>query len=430
MPKPRKITLETPTARAKLTPRKASYFVRVSPHIALGYRRNESGFGSWSVRFADGSASGWLKKFGTADDLEPANNASVFSYDQAIAQARKLARGDTDAETDTASGFAPVTVDQALHRYEDDLKVRQGSIYNARMPRKHLSAALLAKPVSMLSANELKKWRDSLIGGELEDFSINRMLKCLRAALKLAARHDPRIANMDAWKTGLESLPDAVNDRNVILADKQVTAFVRAAYARDESGRKCKSGQFGALGLFVDTLAVSGARPSQASRLLVADLVAHAKAPRLRMPKSGKGGSKNRVARKAERFSVPITSALALKLKAATKGRAPDEPLLLQADGTPWGERPSDNYREDIREVVAAIGEDPDTVSLYALRHSSIVRALLLNVPVRIVAASHDTSVAAIEKHYSKYILEHSDDISRHALLHHEDADNVVSMAS
>ena len=65
------------TARAKLEPRKASYFVRVAPHIALGYRRNHSGFGTWSVRFADGSASGWLKKFGTADDLEPADNKHV-----------------------------------------------------------------------------------------------------------------------------------------------------------------------------------------------------------------------------------------------------------------------------------------------------------------------------------------------------------------
>lgn len=419
MPKPRKIALETPTARAKLTPRKASYFVRVAPHIALGYRRNASGFGTWSVRFADGSASGWLKKFGTADDLEPANNTSVFNYDQAIKQARTLARGEADVDAGNAGGFAPITVDGALTAYEDDLKARQGSIYNARMPRRHLSPALLAKPVALLSATELKKWRDSLIGGELADSSINRMLKCLRTALKLAARHDPRITNAEAWTTGLESLPDAVNDRNVILADGVVTAFVRASYARG-----------GALGLYVDTLAVSGARPSQASRLLVADLVADAKAPRLRMPKSGKGGSKNRIARKAERFSVPITSALALELKAAAKGRAPDAPLLLQANGEPWGDRPSDNYREDIREVVTAIGEDPDTVSLYALRHSSIVRALLLNVPVRIVAASHDTSVAAIEKHYSKFILEHSDDISRRALLHHENADNIMAMAS
>lgn len=193
MPKPRKIALETPTARAKLAPRKASYFVRIAPHIALGYRRNASGFGAWSVRYADGTASGWLKKFGGADDLEPADNKHVFSYDQAILQARKLARGEADAETTTevaATGFAPVTVDEALTAYRRDLEARQGSIYNASMPRKHLTAGLLAAPVALLTATELKRWRDSLIGGELQDSSINRMLKCLRAALNLAAKHD------------------------------------------------------------------------------------------------------------------------------------------------------------------------------------------------------------------------------------------------
>ena len=40
-------------------------------------------------------------------------------------------------------------------------------------------------------------------------------------------------------------------------------------------------------------------------------------------------------------------------------------------------------------------------------------------------------STKMIEKHYAKYITEHSDDISRHALLHHEPpaADNVVALA-
>ena len=199
-----------------------------------------------------------------------------------------------------------------------------------------------------------------------------------------------------------------------------MTAFVGAAYRREDR-----------LGLLTDVLAVTGARPSQASRLLVADLHVGAK-PRLTMPKSGKGGSRDRVARKAQRYSVPITPALALKLKAAAKGRKPDAPLLLRSDGSPWGERPSDNYREDIREVITAIKFDPDLVTLYALRHSSIVRALLKNIPIRIVAATHDTSVAYIEKHYSRFILEHSDDISRAALLHHEPAPasgNVVALA-
>ena len=54
---------------------------------------------------------------------------------------------------------------------------------------------------------------------------------------------------------------------------------------------------------------------------------------------------------------------------------------------------------------------------MYALRHSSIVRMLKVNVPIRLVASLHNTSTKMIEKHYSKYITEHSDDVSRHALL-------------
>ena len=88
----------------------------------------------------------------------------------------------------------------------------------------------------------------------------------------------------------------------------------------------------------------TGARPSQAARLLVEDLHGGAR-PRLAMPRSAKGGSKNRVARKAERINVPISEALAASLKAAAKGRAADAPLLLRADGQPWSKSPSDDYR-------------------------------------------------------------------------------------
>jgi hypothetical protein len=42
------------------------------------------------------------------------------------------------------------------------------------------------------------------------------------------------------------------------------------------------------------------------------------------------------------------------------------------------------------------------------------------------VSSLHDTSTKMVEKHYAKYITEHSDDVSRHALLHH---DNVVALA-
>jgi hypothetical protein len=38
----------------------------------------------------------------------------------------------------------------------------------------------------------------------------------------------------------------------------------------------------------------------------------------------------------------------------------------------------------------------------YALRHSSIVRGIRANLPIRLIAALHDTSVTMIERHYSR----------------------------
>jgi hypothetical protein len=122
---------------------------------------------------------------------------------------------------------------------------------------------------------------------------------------------------------------------------------------------------------------------------------------------------------------------LAQRLKAVVRGRADDAPLLLQSDGSPWPKHPGQHTHRLMDKIVTATGLGPE-VTMYALRHSSIVRMLLANVPIRLVASLHNTSVAMIERTYSRYITEHSDDISRKALLQHETpaGDNVVVLAS
>src|SRR5262249_23326120 len=114
------------------------------------------------------------------------------------------------------------------------------------------------------------------------------------------------------------------------------------------------------------------------------------------------------------------------------QGRAGDAPLLLRANGDRWGHGRRRHHRDDFRAVIEAAGLDPDEVTLYALRHSSIVRQLLANVPIRIVATLHDTSVKMIERPYSRHIASHGDDIARRALLETAEpptADNVVPLA-
>jgi integrase len=338
----------------------------------------------------------------------------VLTFHEAQDAAKKLARSD-----DGSADNAPIPVDGALKDYRRDLEARGANPYNAEHPRLHLTPALLSKPVALLAATELKKWRDGLLG-TMAPATINRLCRCVCAALELAAQHDQRVKNREAWEIGLANLPNAQEARNVILPDDKVHEFVTAAYGLDH--------QFG---LLTDTLANTGARPSQAVRLRVEDLHDHPVRPKLMMPKSAKGGGRNRSAKKAERYSVPITVQLAVRLTLAAKGRAVGAPLLLQSDGRPWDNNPGQNYHRQVDKVVTAIGFDPAKVTMYCLRHSSIVRMLLQNVPIRLVASLHNTSVAMIEKHYSKYITEHSDDVSRRALLHHEPpaADNVLALA-
>ena len=203
----------------------------------------------------------------------------------------------------------------------------------------------------------------------------------LSAALTLAAQHDKRIKNGAEWELGLAVLPDAQEARNAIISDDKVRDFVATAYGLDH--------QFG---LLTDTLAITGARPSQAVRLRVEDLHDHPVRPKLMMPKSGKGGGRFRAEKKIERYSVPITVQLAAKLKEAAKGRADDAPLLMQSDGRRWHKYPGQHCHRQIDKVVTAIGLDPADVTMYALRHSSIVRQLKLNVPIRLVASLHNTS--------------------------------------
>jgi integrase len=407
--------LESRSARLRLKIRRRPYSgPSLARGIALMYRRNKTN-GTWVLKASNGHGAYWTKAFALADDFEDADAKNVLTFYQAQDQAKKLARGDDGGPDD-----APISVDSALKAYRCDLEAREANPYNAEWPRLHLTSALLGKPVALLTSAELKKWRDGLLG-TMAPATINRLCRCLCAALEQSKQSDKRIQNREAWQTGLAGLPNAQEARNVVLSDDKVLEFVATAYVADHQ-----------LGLLTDTLAITGARPSQAVRLRVEDLHDHPLRPKLMMPKSAKGGGRNRSAKKVERYSVPITRALAVRLKAAAKGRAAEAPLLMQSDGRPWDRNPGQNYHRQIDNVVTVIGLDPAEVTMYCLRHSSIVRMLLRNIPIRLVASLHNTSVAMIEKHYSRYITEHSiDDITRAGLLSEPApaADNVVALA-
>lgn len=67
-------------------------------------------------------------------------------------------------------------------------------------------------------------------------------------------------------------------------------------------------------------------------------------------------------------------------------------------------------------------------MTIYALRHTNIVRQLLAGVPIRLVAVAHDTSALMIERTYSRHIGEHGEEMIRATLVDTEPeaAENIV----
>jgi integrase len=371
--------LETRSARLRLPIRGKPYFIKLARGLALGYRRTKTA-GTWVLRVTQDGAD-WTDKIGTADDHEEAG-PGVLTYDEAQARARIVARGGEPNGDNSVEG--------ALKRYEADLNTRGGDVNNAQRARCHLTEKLGRKAVGALTSGELRAWRDGL-KTKMTAASVVRTCATLKAALNLAAATDERITNQAAWKVGLAAIPGAGESRNVILDDKEVRAIVAAGYKASEE-----------FGEFVDVIAVTGARPSQAARLK-GDDVQLGRQPHLMMPVSRKGSREKKVAHRR----VPITEALAQRLK-GRKGT-----LLLRPGGAPWA---GNSHSVSFAKIVKDAGLDPSVVTIYALRHTSIVRQLLANVPVRVVAALHDTSVVMIERTYSKYIADHADELARATL--------------
>jgi hypothetical protein len=376
----RSANLETRTNRLKLPVRQKPYTAPIAPRIALAYRRN-LGPGAWSVKAPFG-----LKRFALADDFEDANGETVMTYWEALDKAKSLARAGE------GSSDALITVKEAVDNYAANLATRGAQKDNAQQIRRNLPETLAAKPVSLLGEKELRTWRDAIVKRGLKPASADRVARVFKAALNLAAADDPRITNANVWRNGLKRLPDGETARNVILDDATVRDVVRTAYEANRG-----------LGIWIDVLAETGARESQIARSEVFDLQDGA-APRLMVPTSKKGRN-----RRIERKALPISPRLAAMLRQEAAGRAPHQPLLRRDF--------SAKLSLPFKAVVERLGLDAK-VTPYSLRHSSIVRQLLNGVPVRVVASHHDTSVAMIERHYSRYITgDPSDALTRRTLL-------------
>jgi integrase len=210
------------------------------------------------------------------------------------------------------------------------------------------------------------------------------------------------------WENGESPARD-----NQILDDEQVRKIIRLSIQRD------KDGDFA---LLVILLAATGARFSQLRRMRVCDVqLEHS---RILVPSSFKGKGKSPALTK-----IPVGGDVLERLRSAVEGRSTGEALLqkwryrqvgpvgpnawVRDYRGPW--RTASEMTRDWQGVMVEAGLVG--VIPYSLRHSSIVRGIRANLPIRLVAALHDTSVTMIERHYSRWITEGLEEIAARAVV-------------
>jgi integrase len=428
----RDATLESRAAREKLKPRGKPYYKAIGPSLHLGYRKGKTG-GRWVVRLYVGERNYRVETVAEADDRLDANGGTILDFWQAQDKARELHAKQQNAATEPAA--AALTVRQAAEAYIAMRDARESrrkgravrSDASRRLHRYVLgqdkrgkqkavpASALADVAMAALTDDDLAAWRASL-PETLKETTKRRLANDLKAALHTRRKQlNAALIVNDGLKGVVSDEAEPVARDSQILSDAQIMRLLDAARQID-----AELGWDGDLFRLVSVLNATGARFSQIARMKVRDCqLAEA---RLLVPSSRKGK-----AGKSGAIMIPVEPAVIDVLRPAVAGRAGDAPLLerwrhRQTPGSirwvregrgPWqSSSDMDRAWKAIRERAGMPG-----VIAYALRHSSIVRGIRQNLPIRLVAAAHDTSVAMIEKHYAKWITSGLEEMARQAIV-------------
>jgi integrase len=434
-------SITTASARKELKPRHAPYFTDlVRGELALGYRKNKAG-GNWVAkrtldrRTRIAGTDQWTTGRYAVKNLTAVDDrlGGTTDFDRAAAKAKLWLRQEL-----ATNGSKAITVKDAVEAYIAKREAQERARGNGalkldakhRLTRHVLGDAKLASlALERLAEKDLLQWRAGVAGIEalgrktvLSASTIRRTVNDLKAALNAA--HKAHRASLPAElalviKNGLAASEETVaaNARPIqVLPDADVRRILSSAAEIDASGN-----WGGDLRRMVLVLAATGARFSQVARLTVADV--QAEQSRIMVPVSHKGKGRKAGKQIAVRIGADVIKAL----KPALAGRKGSEILLerprwKQVGPVEWkldGRAPWRSASELVRpwaRIVAKAELDGELVP-YCLRHSSIVRGLKAGLPLRLVAALHDTSSKMIEDHYSAHVVDALDELAARAVV-------------
>ncbi|MGX5842676.1 tyrosine-type recombinase/integrase [Mesorhizobium sp. ArgA1] len=424
--------ITTRNARKQLKPRKKPYCRSLGPTAAIGYQRKPRG-GVWQAIESLGDKRYRVEQVGIADDFLDADGVNVFDYEQAKSAALVKISSWHAEEIASAEGPSP-TVHSAVKSYIESQAARERAVMGKGRVRAdarlRLSRHVLSDPLAEIALHELKEthfdqWRTRR-SSDLSVSTVRRVINDLKAALNAAAvKNRSRLPAEVAIiiKNGLsagEAAAPIARDQ-AALPDADVRRIIEAARAVD-----IDQGWDGDLLRMVLVLSATGARFSQVARMAVGDV--QIPQSRLMVPTSRKGrGTKN-----TTHIGIRVGTDVIDQFRAAIAGKQRGEALLqrwrhVQTKATdtrppqwvrdargPW--IAASELARPWLDIITRAGLSREVVP-YSLRHSSIVRQLRAGLPVRLVAALHDTSTTMIERHYASAIVDLLDELSASAII-------------
>lgn len=415
--------LQDRTSRARLPVATRPYWRLISEGFHLGYYKGARKV-SWIVRHrrTDLPNAYLTATLGEVDDSREADDVTILSWKQAFAKALQWLELQTQGPV-TSALDPNITVRTAVSTYiarRDIRKAAQAGRAVRSDAHYKLTAHVLADrriadmALKDLSEVDLRAWQKRIMLKKAS--SAQRLLNDFKAALNAACSDHRRVLPSDLPITIKHGLlleaPGVLAARareNQILPDADIGRIVTAALEVDAD-----------FGRLVAVLAATGARFAQIRRILVGDALLDQN--RLMVPQSYKGHKKD---------SQPIRVAIGADIVALLKPVVDDRPLsapllerwlVKQITAVKWErydrgawKTPSEMARL-WQTTLKKAGLPPATIP-YALRHSSIVRGLRVGLPIRLVAALHDTSVVMIERHYSRWIVDGLDELAARAVV-------------
>jgi len=353
--------------------------------------------GSWCVKWelpskqVGKAVDRFQRSLGDADDLRPADGFEVLTFQQALAKAMEVAKGRV-----TTVAKSSYSLGDVLEAYLAD-KARAGgdSLSRNQSLVEKIKREIGALKMSTLDRDDLERWFRRLATvppqvrskkGEGPRFkanfdpmdpdqirkrqaSANKALSLLKAALNQALRdrNNPNVTTNVAWE-GIEEFRDVETSRGEALSPTEAAAFLEACTP------ELRPLVLGGL--------LTGLRYGELIKLKVKDFRPQQRCIVIDFTKT-----------KVNRFSPLSDEGMAVFL-AITKGRSPDEPIFLRADGTAWRRGQQTNPVRNCGKLVNL------RTYIYLLRHTCITRWAEAGIPLHVIAQAVGNSVAIIEKHY------------------------------